>query len=344
MEVARRARPGRVGLGHERDPPAVEVGDLLRAVLEDHAPVGRLEDVVVADVDLVLAGRRLALAELDRDPGRGHLVAQQAVERLGLGGLEEVVVLVVVAEALGDRPAPPVRLLPRLLEHVVLELRAGLHGESERGRPGHLALEDRPRGDGDLVAGLLVGRVAQDHRRLLEPRQDPQRVPDRPGDPVAVAGLPVHQGEPVGRVHLHVGAQQVRAEVRAVVDHPGEERLGLDALAHQPALHVGDRHDQRVDPPVADHRLELEEPGMLGVAVVFLAHAVLLRLLGWLLGGHPAVGDDHGAGHERRLVRGQEQGDVGDLARLARAGRSAGTSRSWHRPRRARRASRRERS
>ena len=54
--------PGVVRLGHERDAPAVEVGDLLGAVLEQHAPVGRLEDVVVADVDLVLAGRRLALA------------------------------------------------------------------------------------------------------------------------------------------------------------------------------------------------------------------------------------------------------------------------------------------
>src|SRR5476649_1684960 len=40
---------------------------------------------------------------------------------------------------------------------------------------------------------------------------------------------------------------------------------------------------------------------------------------GWLLGGHSAVGHDHGAGHERRLIRGQEQGDVGNLARLARA-------------------------
>ena len=59
-----------------------------------------LQDVVVADVHLVLAGRRLALAELDRDAGLGHQVAQQPVERLGLGRLEQVVVLVVVAEAL----------------------------------------------------------------------------------------------------------------------------------------------------------------------------------------------------------------------------------------------------
>ena len=35
--------------------------------------------------------------------------------------------------------------------------------------------------------------------------------------------------------------------MRAVVDDPVEERLGLDALAHEPALHVGDGDDERVD-------------------------------------------------------------------------------------------------
>ena len=94
-----------VGLGHEGDAPAVEVGDLLGAVLEQDAPIGRLEDVVVADVDLVLAGGGLALGELDRDARLGHQVAQQPVQRLGLRRLEEVVVLVVVAERPGDRPA-----------------------------------------------------------------------------------------------------------------------------------------------------------------------------------------------------------------------------------------------
>src|SRR5664279_2160842 len=36
-----------------------------------------------------------------------------------------------------------------------------------------------------------------------------------------------------------------------------------------------------------------------------------------LLRGHPAVGHDDRPGNERRLVRGEEQGNVGDLARLA---------------------------
>ena len=167
-----------VRLGHEGDPPAVEVGDLLGAVLEDHAPVGRLQDVVVADVHLVLAGGRLALAELDRDPGLGHLVAQEAVERLGLGRLEEVVVLVVGPERLRDGPAVAVLVLPARAQDVVLELGAGLDHVPGVGGRGDLALEDRPRRDGDLRVGLLVDRVGQDEGGLLEPGQDPQGVPD----------------------------------------------------------------------------------------------------------------------------------------------------------------------
>ena len=262
-----------VGLGHERDAPAVEVGDLLGAVLEHDAPVGRFEDVVVADVDLVLAVGRLALAELDRDVRLGHLIAQQAVERLGLRGLEQVVVLVVVAEGPRDRPTALGQLLPGVLEDVELELGAGLDRVARVRGARDLPLEDRPRRDRDLLAGLLVDRVGQDHGRPGQPRQDPQLVPDRFGDPVAVAGLPVHQAEPLGRGHLHVGAEEVRAEVGAVADDAVEEGLALDALAHEPALHVGEGHDDRVDPPVADHALELGESWVPDrVAVLVVAH------------------------------------------------------------------------
>ena len=277
VEVARRAGPAVVGLGHERDAPAVEVGDLLRAVLEDHGPVGRLEHVVVADVDLVLAVGRLPLAELDRDPRLGHLVAQQAMERLRLGRLEQLVVLVVVAERLGHRPAALGEALPRVLEHVVLELRAALDGDAHVRGALDLALEDRPRADRDLRAALLGG-VGEHEGRLLEPRQHAQRVPGGLGDPVAVAGLPVHQREALGRAHLHVRAQEVGAEVRAVVDDAGEERLGLDALADQAALHVGDGDDERVDLAAPHLPLELLEPGVLAVLPVLVVRVVRIVL------------------------------------------------------------------
>ena len=51
--------------------------------------------------------------------------------------------------------------------------------------------------------------------------------------------------------------------MRAVVDHAVQECLALDALAHEPALHVRDRHDDRVDLALANPALELEEPKVL---------------------------------------------------------------------------------
>ena len=56
-------------------------------------------------------------------------------------------------------------------------------------------------------------------------------------------------------------------------DDAVEERLALDALAHEPALHVGDGDDQGVDLPVADHLLELDEAMvLLAVALVGVGH------------------------------------------------------------------------
>ena len=47
-----------------------------------------------------------------------------------------------------------------------------------------------------------------------------------------------------------------------MIDDAVEKGLGLDAFAHQPALHVREGHDERVDPAVADHGLELFETRM----------------------------------------------------------------------------------
>ena len=59
----------------------------------------------------------------------------------------------------------------------------------------------------------------------------------------------------------------------AVVDDAAEEGLALDALAHQAALHVGQRDHQRVDAAVADL---LVQQGALGVQrlVVVARHGV----------------------------------------------------------------------
>ena len=76
-----------------------------------------------------------------------------------------------------------------------------------------------------------------------------RRIVARSGDEleVAVALLPV--GHPVARdrVHLHVEREQVVARLDAVVEHLVDEVVAVDALAHQPALHVGEAGEDGVD-------------------------------------------------------------------------------------------------
>ena len=67
--------------------------------------VGGLQGVRDVDVNLVLARRRLTLRELDRDARRGEQVAKLAVDRLGPGGLNQLIVLVGPAE--GRQPLEP---------------------------------------------------------------------------------------------------------------------------------------------------------------------------------------------------------------------------------------------
>ena len=95
-------RPGEVfaPLRHERHGDAVERGDLFCAVLEQRVPVGHLHRSGVAQVDLVLAGTPLALAELDRDAAALHAVPDLADEPLLPGALQDVVILHVLAVGL----------------------------------------------------------------------------------------------------------------------------------------------------------------------------------------------------------------------------------------------------
>ena len=66
-----------------------------------------------------------------------------------------------------------------------------------------------------------------------------------------------------------------------VGDDAVEERLALDALAHEPALHVRDGDDQGVDLAVADPLLEFDEAGMLRGVAVAVALVVVGSWVAW---------------------------------------------------------------
>ena len=90
--------------------------------------------------------------------------------------------------------------------------------------------------------------VAEDERRPLEPRDPAQRGEVRVEREVAVAALPAGDLVPRDGIHLHLQREQVVAALdRVPCLELAQEELGVDALAHQAALHVGEGDDDRVD-------------------------------------------------------------------------------------------------
>src|SRR5690554_135481 len=73
-------------------------GDLLDGMLGDGVIIRRIQRACIADVQLLLAGLRLAFGTLYRNPCRIQMVAQGAHDMLLLGGLEDMVILVITTD------------------------------------------------------------------------------------------------------------------------------------------------------------------------------------------------------------------------------------------------------
>ena len=123
--------------------------------------------------------------------------------------------------------------------------------------PRELALEDRARAVRQVLA-VVVDHVAQHQGRARQPgtRRSVRQV--GPDHEVAVALVPGGGLEARDRLHLHVDGEQVVAGVPLVAGGLEEEAAG-DPLADQPALHVGEGGDHRVDLAARDLLLELLE-------------------------------------------------------------------------------------
>ena len=113
--------------------------------------------------------------------------------------------------------------------------------------------------------------VAEDESGRLEPRNPAQRREIRLHREVAVATLPARDLVARDRVHLHVEREEVVAAFdRVLVRHLLAEELRVEPLSHEPALHVGERDDDRVD------RARLD----LGLQLVERQHAAILSPVG----------------------------------------------------------------
>ena len=258
MDVARGAREAKVPLGHEGDRLALRVGDFLGGVLEDHMAVGHGQRVSIFDVDLFLARAPFAFRILDRNAGGSELLAQRPHHALFLGGLEDVVILDVVAGGPGVTETLVEDRAVVLVEEVKFELAREVRGEAHLFEPGELRLQHGARRMRDRLMVMVVDEIAQDDCGPLEPGRLHQRRQVGLKDEVAIALFPACGLVAGHRFHIHVVGEEVVAAMR-LIDRAFEEELGLEALADQPSLHVWKAAEHGVDRARGDVCFELGE-------------------------------------------------------------------------------------
>ena len=108
--------------------------------------------------------------------------------------------------------------------------------------PLELLLQDGARRMRHRLVVMMVEHVAEDERGAVEPRRPAQRREIGLHDEVAIALLPARRLVAGHRLHIDVVGEQIVAAMRLLIGAVDEE-LGLEALADQPPLHVGEGRD-----------------------------------------------------------------------------------------------------
>ena len=104
-----------------------------------------------------------------------------------------------------------------------------------------LLLEDVAGGD------VYAGDVAVDEGCFLLPRKNFQRVQIGDEMKVTVAEFPVGEFVAGSGLHFHIGGEEIIADVCAIVGDGLEEEIGVESLAHQPPVGIGEGGDHGVD-------------------------------------------------------------------------------------------------
>ena len=186
--------------------------------------------------------------------------AHRGVEALGARALQDVVVLEIPAGGLEVAIARPARRRDSpAAEEVVLEL-----GSRER-RESQLAAPRRPARGGSTAARRARARASSRRAR----RTAPARVfssqlataasPDRARGGSRRSPAPSSRTVARDRLHLHVDREEIVAGVRAVRRSLVDEQLGVEPLAHQPAVVVGEADDDGLDSAARRRRTQLVE-------------------------------------------------------------------------------------
>ena len=243
-------------LGQEGRSHAVLMRDLLDRVLGQEVVIGAGQGVGVDDIQLFLPGLGLALGAFHRDAHRIEVIADGLHDRLFLGGLEDVVILVVARHRLHVAKAVGGDLVMGALVEEELQL-GGHHGrEAHCPGAGDLALEHLTRGVRRGRVGFVVDQVAEHHCGGVEPGHPADRAEIRFHRQIAIAPFPRGGGIARHGCHGEIGSQQVVAAMGFALGHV-EKGLCVEPFANEAALHVDGAGQHGVDALIIDVRLKL---------------------------------------------------------------------------------------
>jgi len=215
-------------------------------VFGDRVVLGGVERRCIFDVEFFLPGFGFTLGVLHRDARTEKAVADRAQHILFLGRLQDMIVLVVAGDRLEIAEAFLADLIETFLEQE--EFQFGRHDRRQPhvGQAGHLRLQHGARRMRNILVRVMILDIAHHHGCGFEPGNPAEARKIRLHHVVAIAARPARRRISLDRIHLDVGRQQVIAAMGLVIGRI-DEMLGVEALAHQPSLHIDDTRKHRVD-------------------------------------------------------------------------------------------------
>ncbi|ERT95406.1 hypothetical protein P038_01814 [Brucella abortus 99-9971-135] len=126
----------------------------------------------------------------------------------------------------------------------------------------HLFFQDGARRMGKIVM-MVVQYIAQHNGRLFQPRRKAQRGEIRLHDEIAIAFVPTRRLIARYEFHIDIVGQKIIAAVGFVITG-FHEKLSVEALSNQAALHVHDAGQHRVDPAFRDCLLQFVKSQLSG--------------------------------------------------------------------------------
>ena len=246
VNMATVAGLGHGGLGHEGDRAAVLRRDLLDALLEDGVDVRQFERRAVGEVNLVLSPAPLTLAGLDRHARVTHQIANGAKERLVPRRLHGVVIDAVIARGRKVAITGSKRVGIGVVVEKKLELTGNGAGELLTGERVNLGAQERARGFGHRLATIMT-EVADDQGSAGLPGDGTDGGEVRTHLEVTEAGVPIGDAVAVHGLHLDVDGEEVVAAMGSLLGHLIEEERCDEAFTDEPADHVRDGDNNRID-------------------------------------------------------------------------------------------------